>query len=237
MSEINSPESNSEVSESKETTETKEEKNLTDELDNNYESYIKEGSKAEGKKETDEVGETAEKKGDVSEEDDLDDELNENYNNYLKEGEGTGDAKDKAEDTEHLKCRNEDLAGKKHPETGVPFENKEVEVDGKKYEVTVPQFESKYDAQLPEDKLKATDREQFKECNSQLQKECSSNPDVRKQFTKEQLEQIEDGETPDGCTWHHDAETGRMQLVDTKTHQKTGHTGGRNIWGGGTENR
>ena len=48
---------------------------------------------------------------------------------------------------------------------------------------------------------------------------------------------IEDGETPDGYTWHHDAEAGKMQLVDFETHQKTGHTGGRYIWGGGTENR
>ncbi len=52
-----------------------------------------------------------------------------------------------------------------------------------------------------------------------------------------QLEQIENGDTPDGYTWHHDAEAGKMQLVDTETHQKTGHTGGRSIWGGGTESR
>lgn len=45
------------------------------------------------------------------------------------------------------------------------------------------------------------------------------------------------GDTPDGYTWHHDAEAGKMQLVDTETHQKTGHTGGRSIWGGGTESR
>ncbi|WP_416135628.1 HNH endonuclease [Bacillus velezensis] len=28
-----------------------------------------------------------------------------------------------------------------------------------------------------------------------------------------------------------------MQLVDADIHGKTGHTGGRNIWGGGSEYR
>ena len=112
-----------------------------------------------------------------------------------------------------------------------------VEVDGKQYEVVVPQFDSKYDAQLPEDKLKSTDREQFKECNAQLKEEVANNKDLRSQFDDEQIEQIENGDTPDGYTWHHDADVGKMQLVDTEVHQKTGHTGGRSIWGGGTDNR
>lgn len=129
------------------------------------------------------------------------------------------------------------MAGAEHPDTGVPFEKKQVEVDGKSYEVVVPQFESTYDAQLPEDKYKAIDREQFKECNSQLKEDVAKNKELKEQFDEEQLEQINDGETPDGYTWHHDAEAGKMQLVDTETHRRTGHTGGRAIWGGGTDNR
>lgn len=100
-----------------------------------------------------------------------------------------------------------------------------------------PQFESAYDAQLPEDKLKSSDREQFKECNSQLKEAVENDSELRGKFDEEQLEQIENGDTPDGYTWHHDADVGKMQLVDTETHQKTGHTGGRSIWGGGTECR
>ena len=138
---------------------------------------------------------------------------------------------------EKIKCRNEELAGAEHPDTGVPFEKKQVEIDGKSYEVVVPQFESTYDAQLPEDKYKATDREQFKECNSQLKEDVAKNKELKEQFDEEQLEQINDGETPDGYTWHHDAEAGKMQLVDTETHRRTGHAGGRVIWGGGTDNR
>lgn len=30
---------------------------------------------------------------------------------------------------------------------------------------------------------------------------------------------------------------GKMQLVDTETHVRTGHTGGQNFWGGGSDNR
>lgn len=202
-----------------------------------------------------EVSETNEVKNESSDgliDDELSAELENNYQRYLKEGEKP--QKDGSEldlksnekynesdkddvPIERIKCRNEELEGTEHPDTGVPFEKRQVEVDGKNYEVVVPKFESTYDAQLPEDKYKATDREQFKECNSQLKKDIKDNKDLREQFDEEQLEQINDGDTPDGYTWHHDAETGKMQLVDTETHKRTGHTGGRAIWGGGTDNR
>ena len=139
--------------------------------------------------------------------------------------------------SKQIKCRNEILEGQNHPETGVPFERKLVEVDGEQFDVVVPKFESIYDAQLPKPMFEATDREQFRECNVQLKNELATNKDLRDRFDDEQLEQIDNEDTPDGYTWHHDAEAGKMQLVDTETHQKTGHTGGRSIWGGGTENR
>ena len=138
---------------------------------------------------------------------------------------------------EKIQCLNEKLAGKKHPETDVAFEKKIVEVDGKQYEVVVPQFESQFDVQLPDDKLQASDRDQFGICNEALKKGIAEDGELRNKFDEEQIEQIENGETPDGYTWHHDAEVGKMQLVDTETHQKTAHTGGRRIWGGGTEQR
>ena len=140
-------------------------------------------------------------------------------------------------DDKRIPCRNEELEGKNHPETGVPFEKKEVVVDGVEREVVVPIFDSSFDAQLPEDKLTSSDSSQFKECNTQLKEAVDNDPELRGKFDDEQLEQIMNGDTPDGYTWHHDAEIGKMQLVDTETHQKTGHTGGRSIWGGGSENR
>lgn len=134
--------------------------------------------------------------------------------------------------------RNEGLEGKTHPETGVPFERKIVEnSNGELVEVVVPKFESKFDVQLSENLYEASDKKQFDECNRQLKEAVEKNKDLRDQFTEEQLEQIEEGDTPDGYVWHHDAEKGKMQLVDEEQHRKTGHTGGKNIWGGGSENR
>lgn len=159
-------------------------------------------------------------------------ETQENNANESSDDNNTSDANDK-----RIPCRNEELAGKKHPVTGVPFEKRTIVVYGEEKEVVVPVFDSAFDAQLPEDKLKATDREQFKECNKQLKEAVDNDPELRAKFTDEQLEQIANGDTPDGYTWHHDAETGKMQLVDTEIHSRTGHTGGQNFWGGGSDNR
>lgn len=171
--------------------------------------------------------------------------LDRTYESYRNENSrdcGLENGVDKSlSDAEHpqdqLRCRNEHLEGGEHPVTGVPFVRREVEVDGQHREVVVPKFESSYDAQLPEAMYKASDRVQFQECNAQLKEEMEANPGLKEQFDEEQLEQIENGDTPDGYTWHHDADAGKMQLVETEIHQKTGHTGGRLIWGGGTDSR
>lgn len=138
---------------------------------------------------------------------------------------------------EKIDCRNEGLAGKEHPETGVKFERKTIEVNGKLYEVVVPKFESEFEAELGEELQTESDAKQFKECNRQLKEAVQNDPELRKKFTEEQLEQINENETPDGYTWHHDAEVGKMQLVDSEIHAKTAHTGGKAIWGGGSQNR
>lgn len=36
-----------------------------------------------------------------------------------------------------------------------------------------------------------------------------------------------------GYTWHHSEIPGKMQLVETKVHVQSGHTGGNLIWCGG----
>lgn len=150
--------------------------------------------------------------------------------NLKEAGEGTS--------IERIPTRNEQLEGQSHPETDVPFVTKIVEnAEGEMIEVVVPEFDSVFDVQLPDDMLQASDSTQFGECNKQLKEAIEKNPELAERFTDEQLEQIMDGETPDGYTWHHDAEKGKMQLVDTEIHTKTGHTGGKSIWGGGSINR
>lgn len=136
-----------------------------------------------------------------------------------------------------IQTRNVELEGKKHPETGVVFERKEVETSEGVKEGVFPQFDSVCDVNLPKELEEATDRKQFEYCNEQLKENVESDSELRGKFTAEQLEQIEENETPDGYTWHHSEETGKMQLVDSETHAKTGHTGGKSIWGGGSENR
>ncbi|WP_288222361.1 HNH endonuclease [uncultured Clostridium sp.] len=141
----------------------------------------------------------------------------------------------------HYKCDNEDLEGKKHEGSGVEYVRKTIEVNGVKVEVVVPNFDSAFDAQLPEDLLKESNPKQFKECNDQLKDAINKDPELRNKFTEEQIEDIMDGKTPEGYTWHHDVETGKMELVETKLHDRTqggaAHTGGKSIWGGGYNNK
>ena len=137
-----------------------------------------------------------------------------------------------------INTRNEGLEGQNHPETGVPYERKVVKTDtGEEVEGVFPQFESKMDVQLPEELEQASDNKQFAECNKQLKEKCDNDPEFRKQFTDDQSDDINNGQTPEGYTWHHSEEKGKMQLVKYDIHMKTGHTGGRSIWGGGTVNR
>lgn len=163
----------------------------------------------------------------------------------LKEGGYDPDKKVEKKDTGNdekisyeIHTRNESLEGDRHPITGVPFERKTVEdSDGNEVTGVFPEFDSDFDAQLPEDLYEASDKEQFAECNRQLKEAVEKDPELAKKFTPEQLEQIKSGDTPDGYTWHHNEEKGKMQLVDSDIHAKTGHTGGKTIWGGGNENR
>jgi hypothetical protein len=133
-----------------------------------------------------------------------------------------------------INTRRQDLEGQRHPETGVLFKLKVLE-DGR--EGVFPVFDSLHDAQLPETLYKESDKKQFAECDKQLKAAIEKKPELAGKFTPEQLEQIKNGETPDGYTWHHNEESGKMQLVDEEIHAKTRHTGGRSIWGGGGEYR
>lgn len=138
----------------------------------------------------------------------------------------------------YIDTRNKSLENDVHPITGVPFYRKQVEMpNGESVEGVFPEFDSVIDVQLPEDMYEESDSVQFKEANSQLLKKIESDYEFRKQFSEEQIEQIKDGAVPDGYVWHHSEEPGKLQLVDSEIHSKTGHTGGRSLWGGGNENR
>jgi len=149
------------------------------------------------------------------------------------------DATDNDNKVEIITTINERYEGGEHPETKVPFERQRVTLpSGEVKEGVFPVFESEFDAQLSDALLEASDKEQANESNKQLKDWVKNNPEEAKEkFTEEQLEDINKSRTPEGYTWHHNEEPGKMQLVDSETHAKTGHTGGKSIWGGGSDNR
>lgn len=135
-----------------------------------------------------------------------------------------------------IKTINEDKEGTEV--NGVKFERKRIEHDDEKIEGVFPIFDSKVDIQLPEEMYKDSDVKQMRYCTKELQKEIENNPELEKEFTPRQLEQIRAGEPRiSGLTWHHSEEPGKMQLVSQKEHDSARHTGGRNIWGGGSDHR
>lgn len=118
--------------------------------------------------------------------------------------------------TKWINIKNGKLAGEKHPKTKVKFTK-----DG------FPIFKSYGSITLPSKYLKSSNSTQFKYSNLTLAK----NKDALKKFNKDQQKQIKEGKTPEKYTWHHHQTRGYMQLVNTKIHKKTGHTGGKSIWG------
>lgn len=137
----------------------------------------------------------------------------------------------------HIETNNAGLENDVHPITGVPFERRIIETpSGEVIEGVFPKFETSFQAKLPESMYLDSNRTQFKECNKQLYEKIENDPELRKQFTEEQIDQIRDGindgSAPDGYVWHHEPESGVLSLVDSYTHSHTHHTGGRFIWGG-----
>lgn len=141
-------------------------------------------------------------------------------------------------ETNRISTINEALEGKKHPETGIKYEKQEFNFRGEKLEGVFPKFDSYFDTRLPKNMWNASDAEQFKYCTQKLNRKIENDPGFSQKFDSRQLEQIKDGAPKiSGLTWHHNERPGTMQLVSSEVHEKSGHTGGRNIWGGGTECR
>lgn len=139
-----------------------------------------------------------------------------------------------AEGNYHLKCRNEELAGKEHEVTGVKYVEKTITVDGVEITVVVPEFPTVFECEIDKELWEMGDREIFKNSTEQLRDYLEAHPELKSKFNEQQLEQIMNGEPYiKGYTWHHSEIPGKMQLVETKTHALSGHTGGNSIWCGG----
>ncbi|MGG1516993.1 HNH endonuclease [Paenibacillus oryzisoli] len=133
---------------------------------------------------------------------------------------------------EKIKTILEDMEGKRN-DVGVLYERSTVELPDRTIEGVFPVFEPVAEATLPVDQYLSSNVRQFRTCNLEVAAQIERNPELAKKFTPEQLEQLKMGETPDGYTWHHHEQPGKMQLVDTQVHLASKHTGGRSLWGGG----
>ena len=130
---------------------------------------------------------------------------------------------------------NSRYAGKIEPKSGVRYVEKVIIKAGQFLRGVFPEFDSLFNTRLPNNLLRAGNRDQFRYCMDNLLREINRNPQLARRFNAEQLEQIRDGFSwyPTGYTWHHNEQEGLMQLVDSVTHDLARHTGGKSIWGGG----
>ncbi|RNF38262.1 HNH endonuclease [Planococcus salinus] len=143
-------------------------------------------------------------------------------------------------EAEGIETRNDHLNGIVHPDTGVLFVEKSVNLpDGQVVEGTFPVFHTDFQVEIQESDYTASDEMHFKAANEALYQSVINNPALEDPlgFSTSDIIILAQGETPEGFTWHHSEEPGVLQLVDEETHSQTAHTGGRSIWGGGTENR
>ncbi|EJV84261.1 hypothetical protein IG3_02682 [Bacillus cereus HuA2-1] len=119
-----------------------------------------------------------------------------------------------------IRVRLGELAGNKHPVTGIPYD-----LDG------FPIFKPVSEIKLKEAEFKKSRPTHDRICSKALYEQIRKDPKLAAKFTEEEIELFKLGEVPENYTWHHHQEAGRMQLVDYETHRKTGHTGGYKIWG------
>ena len=76
------------------------------------------------------------------------------------------------------------------------------------------------------------DREvHFYQANRQLYTRIKKYSKLSKKFTKNEIKEFKQGNTPKKYTWHHHQDKGLLQLVDSEIHAKVRHNGGFSIWG------
>ncbi|WP_261845086.1 RHS repeat-associated core domain-containing protein [Aliamphritea ceti] len=114
------------------------------------------------------------------------------------------------------------MAGKRHPVTGVPYDSR-----------GFPIFDdiAKYDTKIPgPDFSSLSYTQQMQAASRDLAGAIERGAVNSSGFSDLQLSQIRSGSSKvDGYTWHHHQDFGRMQLLPSTVHSKTGHIGGERI--------
>lgn len=134
---------------------------------------------------------------------------------------------------------NDHYEGADHPNTHVPFERTEIQYAGETISGVYPVFDSAFSAQLQPAEYTLSDAAHESIANAQLHAAIIDNPTLQAELhlSDADVQALAMNVTPEGYTWHHHEQPGELQLVDSYTHNETAHTGGRFIWGGGSEAR
>jgi filamentous hemagglutinin len=132
----------------------------------------------------------------------------------------------KAEVRSHTMARPSDpnarLAGKRHPQTGVPFDTRGFPIFDE-HVIFETRIGREFWGKISETHM----REATRHLRSSLERGELSH-DL---FTSTQLQQIFAGKPRiKDLSWHHHQELGRMQLTSRKFHTETGHIGGFEKW-------
>jgi hypothetical protein len=120
-------------------------------------------------------------------------------------------------------AKNAKLAGQRHPDTGIVFDQK-----------GFPIFDdvAKVETRITGDLSKMTPDAHMRAATRKLREDVLAGKVDRKMFTDAEWTQIKGGHEKIGeYTWHHHQDSGRMQLVPSKIHKDTGHLGGDDLWG------
>lgn len=116
-------------------------------------------------------------------------------------------------------AKNVHLAGSRHPNTGIVFDQR-----------GFPVFDdiAQYDTRLPLDEFRSVSyASQMRMATRDLRAQLDTNPQLRSRFEPDQLQAIQSGQKNiPRLTWHHHQDSGRMQLVPSDIHRRTGHIGG-----------
>lgn len=94
-----------------------------------------------------------------------------------------------------------------------------------------PKFKVYYTVKLKRKHFRESRMRHFYMANKILYADLPYNSSLKKRFTKKQIDDLSEGRTPSGYTWHHHQDAGKLQLVEEEIHAKTYHCGGYSIWG------
>lgn len=117
-------------------------------------------------------------------------ELSEKTDETEKTTKAFENAENEVKTPRHIPTINESLEGQTYPGTSVEYKKHVFVLDGEKVEGVFPKFDSKFETVLPKELRTASDTEQFKYCTEKLVKQIEKDPELAKQFTPRQLEQI-----------------------------------------------